>query len=102
MKDTHYLSFRPAHHWTDQKLRVHAFCCVVALMLCSLLRRRLAGRGIHLSIDAMLEALASVREVHVLFSSGRGRPRVRRTHSRLAPLAERLFEELGLAAHLPD
>jgi transposase len=100
MKDTRYLSFRPVHHWTDQKLRVHALCCVVALMLCSLLRRRLAQRGIELSIDAVLDALASVREVHVLFSSGRGRPRVRRTHSQLSPLARRLFDELALARHL--
>jgi transposase len=100
MKDTHYLSFRPAHHWTDQKLRVHALCCVLALMLGSLLRRRLAQKGITLSLDAMLDELASIREVHVLFSSGRGRPRVRRTHSQLSPLAQRLFDELALARHL--
>jgi transposase len=100
MKDTHYVSFRPAHHWTDQKLRVHAFCCVVALMLCTLLRRRLAKSGTDLSVNAMLEALATIREVHVLLSSGKGRPRVRRTHSELTPLAKRLFEELGLGRHL--
>src|SRR6202011_3283746 len=24
MKDPHFLSFRPTHHWTEEKLRVHA------------------------------------------------------------------------------
>jgi hypothetical protein len=33
--------------WTDQKLRVHAFYCVLALTILSLLRRKLAQKGIH-------------------------------------------------------
>jgi hypothetical protein len=45
----------------------------------------------------MLTSLGSIREVHVRLSSGRGRPRVQRTHSELDPLAQRLFDELGLA-----
>jgi transposase len=100
MKDTGHVSFRPTYHWTDQKLRVHAFTCVTALLLCTLLRRRLAQQGIELSVDGMLEALGSVREVHVLLTSGRGRPRVRRTHSELTPISRRLFDELELAKHL--
>jgi hypothetical protein len=31
-KNPLYLSFRPTFHWTDQKLRVHAFYCVLALI----------------------------------------------------------------------
>ena len=45
MKDVHYVSFRPAHHWTDQKQLVHAFTCVLALLLGSLLRCKLARKG---------------------------------------------------------
>jgi len=101
MKDVHYVSFRPAHHWTDQKLQVHAFTCVLALLLCSLLRCTLARKGVHVSVDRMLESLGTIREVQVLLSSGRGRPRVRPTHSKLEPLAEQLFEALDLGRHLP-
>lgn len=100
MKSAHHVSFRPARHWTDQKLRVHAFTCVLALLLCSLLRKELADNGIRLSIDAMLESLGSIREVHVMLSSGRGRPRTQRTHSKLDPLAAQLFETLDLASML--
>jgi transposase len=101
MKDVHYVSFRPAHHWTDQKLQVHAFTCVLALLLCSLLRCQLARKGIHTSVDRMLETLGTIREVQVQLSSGRGRPRVRPTHSKLEPLADQMFVALDLGRLLP-
>lgn len=100
MKDVRYVSFRPAHHWTDQKLMVHAFTCVLALLLCSLLRRELAQKGVHMSVREMLGTLGSINEVHVALSAGRGRPRVKRTHSKLEPQAERLFQELQLGHYL--
>ena len=102
MKDVHYVRFRPAHHWTDQKLRVHAFTCVLALLLCSLLRRELSRKGIEVSLDRMLETLDTIREVQVLLSSGRGRPRVQRTHSQLEPLAAQMFKALDLGRLLPS
>jgi len=101
MKDVHYVSFRPTHHWTDQKIQVHAFTCILALLLCSLLRCKLARKNIHFSVDRMLETLGTIREVQVLLSSGRGRPRVRPTHSKLEPLAEQLFKALELGRYLP-
>jgi transposase len=101
MKDVRYVSFRPAHHWTDQKLQVHAFTCVLALMLCALLRCELTRKGIHLSIKRMLETLETIREIQVLLSSGRGRPRTRPTHSKLDPLAQKIFNALHLSRYLP-
>jgi transposase len=101
MKDVQYVSFRPAHHWTDQKLQVHAFTCVLALMLCSLLRCELDRRGLQLSLDRMLETLGTIREVQVVLSSGRGRPRVSSTHSKLEPRAQELFAALDLGRYLP-
>src|SRR6266550_2425282 len=37
MKDPHFLSWEPMFHWTDSKIRIHAFYCVLALILGSLL-----------------------------------------------------------------
>lgn len=100
MKDVHYLSFRPVWHWTDQKLRVHALCCVMALTLCTLLRRRLAQRGITVSTTDMLDALSAIQEVHVLLSNGRGRPRLQRRTSKLSDLSRSLFRTLDLGRYL--
>lgn len=67
LKDPRYLSFRPTFHWTDQKLRVHAFYCVLALMILNLLRRQLAKSGIVLSIVEMMSRLTEIKEVTLLY-----------------------------------
>jgi len=67
MKDPHHICLRPQHHWTDQKIEVHVFCCVLALLLCSLLRRELHHQGIELSIPQLLEQLGHIREVGVIY-----------------------------------
>src|SRR6266566_2332055 len=41
MKNPHFLGWTPMFHWTDSKIRVHAFYCVLALTLTSLLQRTL-------------------------------------------------------------
>jgi transposase len=45
----------------DQKIRVHAFCCVLALMLLLLLKRKLLMAGIKLSLERMIEELSDVQ-----------------------------------------
>jgi transposase len=67
MKDPHFLTFRPTYHWTDQKLRVHAFYCVLALTILSLMRRKLAQAGIRMSISRMVEQLADIQEIALLY-----------------------------------
>ena len=62
MKNPHLVSWRPLPHWTDQKIRVHAFYCVLALLLSSLLRRTLAQKGIDLSIVKTLTTLSRSRK----------------------------------------
>jgi transposase len=76
LKDPHWLTFRPTFHWTDQKLRVHAFYCVLALMILSLMRRQLARAGISLSVARMMDRLADIRQVVTLYPTSKGqRPR---------------------------
>lgn len=67
MKDTDHLSVKPIFHWTDEKIRVHLFTCVLALRLCSLLQKELAGQGIHLSINTMLDDMSSIKKVTTFF-----------------------------------
>jgi len=97
MKDTRCLTFRPMHHWTDQKLRVHALYCVIALMILSLLRRKLAKVGIALSLARMVERLADMREVAVSFHEKNAHaPRPRMVLSDLDPEQQQIFDALDL------
>jgi len=94
MKDPHWVTFSPSFHWTDQKLRVHAFYCVVSLMLSSLLQRKAAHAGVKLTIPALFEQLSDVTEIVNLYppgsASGRGRLRAGYVLSERSPLQEKL------------
>jgi hypothetical protein len=64
MKDPHFLGCQLMfHHWTDSKMCVHAFYCVLALILESLLQRRASQNGLSLSIEALLRVLGDIQEV---------------------------------------
>ena len=46
LKDPRMLSTRPQFHWTDQKLHVHAFMCVTAYLLVTLLHRHATQKAV--------------------------------------------------------
>lgn len=96
MKNPHFVSWRPLHHWTDQKIRVHAFYCVLALLLSSLLRRTLAHKGIELSIVKIFETLEGIKEVALIYRDPRSKTRPVITYSGLSPLQKRLVDALDL------
>jgi len=61
MKCPMMVSVEPIYHWTDQKIRVHAFCCVLALMILLLLKRKLRKAGVELSLERMMEELSEIQ-----------------------------------------
>lgn len=101
MKDPHHIALRPQHHWTDQKVRVHVFTCVLALMLLSLLRRELAAKGFDLSIRRMMELLGTIREVVTVFppAKGQSEPTLRTTLTTMSAEQRDLFKVLDLGRH---
>jgi transposase len=102
MKDPHHISLRPQHHWTDQKIEVHVFCCVLALMLCSLLRRQLHRKGIDRSIPDILDTLEKIREIGVVYPPAEGKrtPRIRNTTSAMSKDQRQLFDALDLQRYV--
>jgi len=96
MKDPHWVSFSPPFHWTDQKLRVHAFYCVLALILSSLLQRKAAQSGIKCTIPALYEQLSNITEIINLYPtegrSGRGRFRAEYVLSECSRLQYKLYK----------
>lgn len=101
MKNPHFVSWRPLHHWTDQKIRVHALYCVLALLLSSLLRRTLAQKGIEMSIVKILATLTRIKEVALIYRGPRSRVQPVIGLSRLTPLQKQLVAALDLKRHLP-
>ena len=99
LKDPRMLSTRPQFHWTDQKLHVHAFLCVTAYLLVTLLHRRATQRAaFDGSSRKLLEELAEVRCCRLIDMTGRkGRPRVRWQIEEIDATRKALVEVLGAA-----
>jgi len=101
MKDPKVVSFSPMFHWTDQKIRVHSFYCVLALMVARLLVREADRHGMHMSVRELLETLAGIQETVLLYQGERGRPRARRMLTEIGPTQRRLYDLFGLDAYAP-
>ena len=101
MKDPNVVSFSPMYHWTEQKIHVHAFYCVLALMTARLMVREAERAGMHMSVGKLLEALAGIEETVLLYQGERGRPRARRVTTEMDGTQERLYDLFGLGAYAP-
>jgi transposase len=98
MKNPHFLGWNPRLHWTDQKIRVHAFYCVAALTLVSLLRRELAAKGMSISAENLMEQLNGIRETACVYPQAKGRPpKLSYSISHLNKMQKQLYDLLKLA-----
>jgi transposase len=63
MKHTEFLSFVPIRHYTDKHIIVHAFYCVLALTLSTVLNLELKRMGHDVSISKMFHELSEITQV---------------------------------------
>jgi transposase len=101
MKDPKVVSFSPMFHFTDQKIRVHVFYCVLALMAARLMVREADRHGIHMSVRELLDTVGGIQETVLLYHGERGRPRARRMLTEIDPTGRRLYDLFGLDAYAP-
>jgi Transposase len=102
MKDPHVVSFGPMHHWTDSKIRVHVFYCVLALTIAHLMRREAQRAGLDLSVRELLAALAGIGETVLLYhDGGKGRPRARRMLTDMSPNQQQLAQLFAIDRYAP-
>ncbi len=110
MKDREFASFSPAFHWTDQKLRVHAFYCTLALMIVSLIERQIHNAGIEqdgltLGTKLAMRLLNEIDEVTLIYPPAgghRGRPKVRTHIAKMDDTQQQLYDTLDLAQLAPN
>ncbi len=101
LKDPRVVSFSPMFHWTDQKIRVHVFYCVLALAVAHLLRRQAAQAGLPLSVRELLATLAGIQETVLRYQGERGRPRARHVLTEMDETQQHLYDLYGLHAYAP-
>jgi transposase len=92
MKNRDYLRWQPAFHWTDQKLQVHTFYCVLALLLATLARKMACEAGHTISMPLLLDELSAIKEVALLYPSGKGKVKAQFTVNKMTPRQKKLAE----------
>lgn len=95
MKDTDFLRVRPIFHWTDEKIAVHIFICVLAYRLCTLLRKELHDNGIDSPINCFLDSMRSVKKVTTFYGEP-SKPKKIEAFIKGDELAARVEELYGL------
>ena len=64
-KDKEHFSIQPQYHFTDQKIRVHIFCCLLGLTLATVLQKEVLKTGIRISKNQLLDKLSGIRRCWV-------------------------------------
>jgi transposase len=100
LKDPVHLALRPQFHWTDQKLHVHVFTCLLGYLLARLLHLRAKHTiGYSNDLERLLEDLEAVRRVTVVRPGGhKGRPRVISQLEECSAESKALLLSLGVNA----
>jgi len=96
LKDDEHMALRPQYHWTDQKIRVHTFCCLLALLLGRIIEFKARQLGRSESLSTLLDQLAAIRLAMILRPAGKqgGRPRCEWTLEQCNPETLHLFKHL--------
>ncbi len=99
IKNPYHLAVTPEFHWTDQKIRVHYFSCILGYLLASLIwkeaRMKVGFKG---TLDTLLDTLNNIRLATVLEMSGkRGKPKATRQIEEMTEDQKCLLEGLNLA-----
>ena len=62
MKNPFHLAIRPQYHWTDQKIEVHGFICLLAFLMVMIAYKRAKEKvGFKGSLHTLLEKLSAIR-----------------------------------------
>lgn len=74
LKNPYHLAIRPQFHWTDQKIKVHYFICVLGYLLATLLWKQAKERANFTgTLDNFLDYLNNIRLAVMLEAAEKGK-----------------------------
>ena len=98
LKDGDWLGWGPMYHWTDSKIRVHAFYCMVGISMLQYISKQAQTAWPGLSIEQMLEQLRQIEQFLLLYppQGEKGPQRVAIVQSKQTFPQQQLAKVLGL------
>lgn len=100
LKEGDWLGWGPMYHWTDQKIRVHAFYCMLGISLLQYIYKKAQVAWAGLSMEQLLEELHQIVQFALLYPSREEKApqRVALVLSKETLAQQSLAKELGLEA----
>jgi transposase len=99
LKDGDWLGWGPMYHWTDSKIRVHAFYCMLGISLLQFIHKKAATAWPGLSMERLIEELAQIQQFTLLYppQGEKGPNRVATIVSRQTLAQQTLADVLALS-----
>ena len=96
-KQGDWLNWQPLHHWTDSKIRVHAFYCLLGLSLLHYVLRQAHAFWPQLTVEKLQEELEQIQQFVLLYPALGGGPHRTATVLATQSLVQKgLVDTLGL------
>jgi transposase len=98
LKEGDWLGWGPIYHWTDSKIRVHAFYCMLGISLLQYVHRRSQTAWPDLTVEQLLEQLSQIQQFTLLYPplGDKGPNRVATILSQQTLAQQALADSLGL------
>lgn len=103
-KRGHFMAWQPTFHWTDQKLHIHAFYCVLSLLFISLAHRQVWKAGLRIGLPTLEKQLTAIKEVMTVqlpSSAETSKARSYRTLTTMSHQQRAIFQALELDQWMP-
>ncbi len=68
LKDGDWLGWGPMHHWTDRKIRIHAFYCMLGISLLQYVHKQAQAAWTGISVEQLLEELRHIQQFVLLYA----------------------------------
>ena len=98
MKNPYHLALKPQYHWTDQKIKVHYFICVIGYLLSSIIWREARLKAEYKgNLDNLLDLLNNIRLGTMLEESKKtGKPKATFKLEEITEDEKKILQALGV------
>ena len=98
LKDGDWLGWGPMYHWTDRKIRIHAFYCMLGISLLQYVHKQAQAAWNGISMEQLLEELRHIQQFVLLYppQGEKGPNRVATVLSKHTLPQQALAKTLGL------
>jgi len=95
LKNPYHNAVYPQYHWTDQKIKVHTFICLIGLLLSQVIWKKARDAGYGMTIENLIDKLTEVRKAEIVtVTSLKGKPKKEMQLEEMEPELQKIYATL--------